>query len=167
MFLAVLALACALDAGIARAQSRPAWAIGLPDGHVILEHQASAIEVSAEDAARGVVEVRGGSRLVVTIHAPSSYAVDFHTRSTVFQPIEIDGIGAVVELSPRGGTVEQRQTAGRRVIEINYRFALAPGTVPGTYAWPLDLAVRSPITVHLQHLVRDRRDVVLSGRAGE
>jgi len=165
-------LFCLVFTGIAAAQDTPgtppiAWAIGLPDGYVIMEHQASTIEVGAADAARGVVEVRGGSRLVITLHAPSGYAVDFRTRGTVFQPIEIDGIGAVVELSPHGGTVAQRQSAGRRVIEINYRFALAPGTAPGTYAWPLDLAVRSPVTVDLQHLARNRRDATLSGRAGE
>ena len=164
-----MSLFCLVFTGIAAAQDAPraAWAIGLPDGYVIMEHQARMIEVSADDVARGVVEVRGGSRLVITAHAPSGYAVDFRTRGTVFQPIEIDGIGAVVELSPHGGTVAQRQSAGRRVIEINYRFALAPGTAPGTYAWPLDLAVRSPVTVDLQHLARNRRDATLSGRAGE
>ena len=164
-----MSLFCLVFTGIAAAQDAPraAWAIGLPDGYVIMEHQASAIEVSPEDVARGVVEVRGGSRLVIVTSAPSRYALDFFIRGAVFQPIEIDGIGAAIELSPRGGTVAQRQAAGRRVIELNYRFVLAPGTPPGTYTWPLDLAVRSPVTVDLRHLARDRRDVALSGRARE
>ena len=68
-------LACPLAAGAAvsgaplRAPLR-VWAIGLANGYVIMEHQARVLHVSAEDAARGMAEVRGGSRLGVTLHSP-------------------------------------------------------------------------------------------------
>ena len=164
--LAVLALACALNASIAAAQGAPraAWAIGLPAGYVMVEHQASAIKVNAGDVARGVVEVREGSRLVITSDAPSGYAVDFLIRGTVFQLVEIDGISGAVELNPRGGTTVQHQGAGRRVVTINYRFMLAPGTSPGTYVWPLDLTVRSAVTAYVQRLAKDHRNETLGER---
>ena len=68
------------------------WAIGLPDGYIIMEHQETVIHVTAEDVARGVVEVRGASRLIVTTHAPSPYALDFLNRNTVFRLIGVDGM---------------------------------------------------------------------------
>jgi hypothetical protein len=130
-----------------------------------MEHQAQVVHVTAEDAARGMVEVREGSRLVVTIHAPSRYAVDFLTRSTVFRPIGIGGMGDVAELSPGGGSLVQQQAAGRHVIALDYRFALAPGTPPGTYPWPLALRVRSVVAGDAGQVAQDHRDVMLSGQA--
>ena len=162
---AVLALACALDTGIAAARGTPrgqfgAWAIGLPDGYVMMEYQAPVIQVTADDVARGVIEVRGGTRLVISSRSPTRYAVDFFTRGALFQPVEIEGLGNAVELGPTGGTVVQQQAApGRRVVTLNYRFVLAPGTAPGTYAWPLDLAVRRAVMGDLERLARDHRNV--------
>ncbi len=164
-------VACALVTGIAAADGAPrgqfaAWAIGLPDGYVMMEYQAPEIQVTAEDVERGVVEVRGGSRLVITTRSPAGYALDFFNRGTLFQAVEIDGIGDAIELGPRGGTVVQREgTVGKRVVALNYRFALAPGTTPGTYAWPLELVVRGVGASNLQRLSGDPRQVTQTGRA--
>ena len=72
-FRSTLGAALALVPSIAVAQgaSAPlaAWAIGLPDGYIIMEHQENVIHVTAADVARGVVEVRGGSRFVGTAHS--------------------------------------------------------------------------------------------------
>lgn len=166
----LVALACALAAGIAAADGAPrgqfaAWAIGLPDGYVMMEYQAPVIHVTADDVARGVVEVRGGSRLVITTRSPAGYAVDFYTNGKLFQAVEIDGIGNAVALGTTGGTVVQQQAAaGRHVVALNYRFVLTPGTAPGTYAWPLELAVRGTGTRDLQHLAGEHRNTMLGGR---
>ena len=140
--------ACTLAAGIAAADGTSdgrfaVWAIGLADGYVFMEHQAPTIHVTADDVAQGVVQVRGGSRFVITTDSPAGYTVDFHTRGALFQAVGIDGIGRAVELGPAGGTVVQPDAAaGRRVIAVNYRFVLAPDATPGTYAWPLEMVVR-------------------------
>jgi hypothetical protein len=102
-------LAWLFSMGMAAADGSPrgqftVWAIGLPNGYIIMEHQAQVVRVTAEDAARGMVEVRGGSLLVVVTHAPSRYALDFLNRSTVFRPTRIDGMGDVAELNLRGGS---------------------------------------------------------------
>jgi hypothetical protein len=149
-------LASLFFAGIAAAADTPrgpftVWAIGLPNGYIVMEYQARVVHVTAEDAARGVVEVRGGSRLIVTTHAPSRYAVDFFNHSTVFRPIAISGMGNVIGLTPKGGSVTQQQPAGRHIVAVDYRFVLAPGTPPGTYPWPLGLVVRSEPAVRWDH----------------
>ena len=150
--LLLAALACALPAGTAAAdgESRAAlqvWAIGLPNGYVIMEHQARVLHVSAEDVARGMSEVRGGSRLAITLHSPGGYTVDFHARGPLVQTTWIGGIGRTAEIDSKGGTVVQQEAAaGRHVVSIDYQFLLAPDAVPGTYAWPLDMAVRTPIS---------------------
>lgn len=166
-----VALACALVASMAAADDTAerrqlaVWAVGLPSANFIMQYQAAVIQVTAEDVARGAVEVRGGSRLVVTVDSPTGYAVDFHSRGNVFQAIWVDGIGSAVELGAMGGTVVHREaTTGRRVIALNYRFVLSPGTTPGTYAWPLDLVVRRAAAGDLQYLVGDRRHTTLSAR---
>ena len=167
----LVGLACALAAGIAAADGTSGgrfavWAIGLADGYVIMEHQAPTIHVTADDVAQGVVQVRGGSRLVIATDSPAGYIVDFHTRSAWFKAVEIDGIGSAVELGPAGGTVVQRDAAaGRRVIAVNYRFVLAPDATPGTYAWPLDMIVRAPVSSDLESPGGASRFVTIGGRA--
>jgi hypothetical protein len=162
-------LAALLFVGCAAADGTPrdpltAWAIGLPHGYIVMEHQARVVHVTAEDVARGVVEVRGGSRLVVTAHAPSRYALDFSTRSTVFRPVGIKGVGPV-KLGPEGATARQQQPAGRHDVAVDYRFALAPGTRPGIYPWPLALTVRSVSPGGAPGVAGHHRDVMLSGQA--
>ena len=87
--------------------------------------------------------------------------MDFYTSGRLFQSVQIDGIGNAVALGAAGGTVVQQQAVtGRRAVALNYRFALAPGTTPGTYAWPLQLTVRGAKTRDLQRLAIDRHDVM-------
>jgi hypothetical protein len=162
-------LASLFFAGIAAAADTPrepftVWAIGLSNGYIVMEHQARVVHVTAEDAARGVVEVRGGSRLIVTTHAPSRYALDFSNQSTVFRPIGIKGAGKV-GLSPKGASAGQQQPAGRRVLALDYEFALAPGTRPGVYPWPLALTVRSVTRGGTGETAGSDGDVVLTGQA--
>ena len=145
-------LASALVTGIAAADGTPrgqfaVWAIGLPDGYVVMEYQPEVIHVTADDVTRGVVQVRGGSRLVITVDSPTGYAVDFVARGKLFRSVKVAGIGSAVELGPTGGTVVEREAAaGRRVLALDYQFILAPDARPGTYAWPLELAVRKVAT---------------------
>ena len=163
-------LACALMAGMVAAEDTPrhrlaVWAVGLPSANFIMEYQAAVIVVTAGDVARGAVEVRGGSRLVMTTHSPTGYAVEFSPRGNLFKTVRIDGMGSTAEIGPRGGTVVQREaTAGRRVIALNYRFILSPDTTPGTYPWPVDLVVRGTAASDLQYPVRNPPNATVSGR---
>lgn len=166
----LIAISGILAAGVAMADDVPhdrftVWAIGLPDGYVIMEHQVTEIHVTSEDVARGVLEVRNGSRIVITTWAPGGYAVDFMRRGDLFQAVRVEGIGRAVELGASGGTVvESAAVAGMRVVAVNYRFVLAPDAAPGTYAWPLDLTVRTRMSGETQHRNGLRRLVTIEGR---
>ena len=144
----LVCVACALHAGAALADDGQApplgvWAIGLPHGFVTMEHQVAAIEVTADDVARGEVRVRAGSRIVVTTRDPASPAVEFRARSTFARALSIEGLSRTVNLGATETVVVlTHAVAGRQVFELDYRFALAPGVIPGTYAWPLQIAVR-------------------------
>ena len=141
----LLGVVCALVSGGAAADG-PAlavWAIGLPHGYIVMEHQAKVIAVTSEDVARGFVQIAGGSRLIVVTRSRGEYALHFATRGALFRSVQVEGIGRSVELGAQGGTVVQRDVpAGKAVVAVNYRFQLAPGTVPGTYAWPLEVVAR-------------------------
>jgi len=136
---------CALVTGVAAAD-RPApaaWAIGLPHGYIIMQHQAQAIVVTDDDVARGFVDVRGGSRIVVTMRSGGRYALGFATRGIAFSSVQFEALGQAVALGAQGATlIEHDAPAGRTAIAINYRFRLAPGTVSGTYAWPVEIIAR-------------------------
>ena len=161
----MLAITCALEAGAAAAHEAPraAWVIGLPNGYAMMEQHATVIEVSTEDVARAVVEIPGGSRLVIKTAAPSRYALDFSARGALFKSVEIEATGTVVALGPRGGTMEQEQAAGPRVVALNYRLILAPGTTAGTYAFPVALTVRNMVTMDLQNVAGNRGRMIVSG----
>jgi len=181
---ALFALFTMFHSGFAAADSTPhgqfaVWAIGLPNGYVIMEHQAQAVRVTADDVMRGMVDVQSGTRIVITTTEPSGIAVDFRSPGKLFRAVQIDGIGSGMQFGPAGGTIiESQATAGRRVVTVNYRFILAPDTNPGTYAWPLTLAVRAPalrdlasltgahntVTNSARHPAHDRRDAILIGR---
>lgn len=120
-----------------------AWAAGLSNGYVIMERQSASILVTERDVANGMVNVPDGSRIIVVTSSPGDYAVEFSARAAMFRSVRIEGVGRTVEVGGNGGTVVSRAApSGRRVISINYLFFLAPDAVPGTYAWPLQLAVR-------------------------
>jgi len=137
-----------LLSGIAVADGTPqgqfaVWAIGLPNGYIVMEHQALAVQVTADDVARGVVDVQSGTRFVINTTEPSGVAVDFRSSGRLFRAVQIDGMGSGIEFGPAGATVVEKQiAAGRRVVTVDYRFTLAPDTVPGTYAWPIAAVVR-------------------------
>lgn len=140
------------DAGGAARASSAVWAIGLPDGYIMMEYEAAVIHVTADSVARGVVEVRGGSRFVITSNSPTRYTVSFFNRGALFRAVRVDGMGRAVEFGPAGGTVAQQEAAaGRRVISLDYRFTLAPDATPGTYAWPLELVARGEPAIRKTH----------------
>jgi hypothetical protein len=141
----LLGVVCALVTGSAAPQgpTLAVWAIGLPHGYIVMEHQAKVIDVTSEDVERGFVHVAGGSRLIVATRSQGDYALHFARRGALFRSVKIEGIGRTVELGAQGGTVVQRDMpAGKAVVALNYRFQLAPATVPGTYAWPLEVVAR-------------------------
>jgi len=144
----LIGLACSLAASVAHAEdatraSLAVWAIGLPNGYVVMEHQAPSIRITADDAARGEVTVRAGSRIAIVARNPESYSFDFHVKGALARKVRVDGLGQAVELGATDATsIQLEAAAGRRAVEVDYRFVLAPDAKPGTYPWPVEIAIR-------------------------
>lgn len=139
----MLATTAAMADGGAPAAMR-VWAIGLPSGYIVMEHQAIVLHITAADIVRGEAEVRSGTRLALTTRSPSGFAVEFRGRSPVIRAVAIEGIGHPVQLGPDGGTVVAPEAAaGVRKVDVHYRFILSPDARPGDHPWPLELTVRT------------------------
>jgi hypothetical protein len=167
-----LLIVCAMGSGTSLAEgplraSFAVWAVGLPNGYVVMERQAQALEISEEDVRRGEIYVREGSRLIVVTWSSGGYAADFSSNGTPFRSVRVEGIGHAVELGAAGGTVvEPDASAGRHAITVDYHFALAPDTKPGTYAWPLQMAVRRPGPGEYPNAIELTHRLAMQARAG-
>jgi hypothetical protein len=131
-----------VDAG----QARSAFAVTTevrPSVRMQSEYQASEIDISARDVARGYVDVPVGSRFTVEVTKNASYEIDFYPRVDLFDTVEIDGLGTPLQIGADGGTfvatsLESRTTSA----SLGYRFILNEHARPGHYPWPLALQVR-------------------------
>ena len=148
VMLTALALASALTPNSAHASSTMATvqvsAAVRPSVRLQTDFQAERITVTADDVARGYVDIPAASRFTVVTPKGGNYFVDFHVRSDLFQSVNIDGMGSQVELGTDGGTVAQTGPGLKGAIStLNYRFRLKANVRAGDYDWPLMLAVRA------------------------
>lgn len=121
--LALSALACALPAGIALADGGargqfPVWAIGLPNGYLVMDRQSRVIQVTTDHRARGAAKAPGDA--LVTNQVPPARVADIQVSGALIRAVGIDGVGQVMELAAAPGTPGQGETAatvpGARVV---------------------------------------------------
>ncbi len=106
--------------------------------------QANHISISAEDVVRGFVDVPAASRFSVISNSRSGYLLQFYPIGDLFESVQITGLGNPVKMGTDGGAVVQRgKLPSLSAIELSFRFALHPDTLPGNYPWPLQLTVHS------------------------
>jgi hypothetical protein len=107
-------------------------------------HQATSLNISAADVTRGYVEAPAASRFSVATNSRFGYRIEFHPLGDFFESVHVEGMGNVVRLGAEGGTIVQRGPLSQNLThELNFRFNLRPGTLPGSYPWPLQLSVRA------------------------
>ena len=103
-------------------------------------HQAQSLVVTAQDVARGYVDVSAGSRFEITHRGPCMF--EFRPLGTIFRGVKVSGGEGAAEFGAEGGTMLQKTSGGAAApVAINYRFQLAPGVAAGAYNWPLSLTV--------------------------
>lgn len=106
-------------------------------------HQLTQLRISPADIARGYVEAPAASRFSVATNSRSGYRIEFNPMGDFFESVQVAGLGKVVRLGADGGTIVQRGPLPPNLThELSFRFTLRPNTLPGTYPWPLQLAVR-------------------------
>ena len=102
------------------------------------------LAISSADLRRGFIEVAQPTQLTVRSNSPSGFALDVLTvASPMVSSMVVEGLNSDLALGAQGGTIVQRWERAQAVnLSLKFRFALAPGLLPGNYPWPLRLTVR-------------------------
>jgi hypothetical protein len=121
----------------------PVSAVVVANAKLQTSYQATQIEISAADVARGEVDVPAALRFSVVTNKGSGYLMLFHPVGNLFESVHVDGLRNAVQLGSDGGAIVQRSPqVPNQSHELGFRFSLHPDTTPGTYPWPLMLSVR-------------------------
>ncbi len=100
------------------------------------------LAVSAEDVARGYVDVVEPTTFAVAHNTPG-YVLEVYALLPLAAEIDVYGLPQQVRLTGSGGSIEHRAAAASHEnLALTYRVVLGPQARPGTYPWPLQLAVR-------------------------
>ena len=104
--------------------------------------QATQLEIDEEDVIRGFVDAECASQIELRSNARCRVA--FHPDASWFRGVHVYGFPRSVDLGADGGAylrpLERQRTSMYR---LSYRFELRPDTLPGTYRWPLSMALES------------------------
>ncbi len=115
----------------------------IANARVRTDYQATQLSISANDVARGYVEISAASRFSVVTNSRSGYLLEFYPVGNLFESVQVNGLGSVVQLGADGGAIVQRgPLPPNRIHELSFRFSLSPDARPGNYPWPLLLSVR-------------------------
>jgi hypothetical protein len=109
-----------------------------------IEHQTTALTVTARDIERGYVDVPAASNFSVITNTQDGFLIDFRPRGEVFRSVTVTGLQNPVEIGAHGGSAVNNTPHGRTTFhQLGYRFVLRPDLQPGEYPWPLEISVRS------------------------
>lgn len=110
-------------------------AVVAKSARIALGNQPESIQVTAEDIARGYVDVAPGPRLEARTNSREGLLVTFQVRPGGFaRAVELRGAGgASLRLAGSARGVSVRQ------VELSYRLLLSPRARPGVHAWPVQL----------------------------
>ena len=102
--------------------------------------QASTLDVTPEDVARGYIDVPAATDLMAKTNDRNGFSLSFDARSNVFRKAQVTGLVNGLELGPDGGMTHQPFTGNQMLMRLSYRFFLAPEVAPGSYPWPLQIS---------------------------
>jgi hypothetical protein len=109
---------------------------------VEFQSQPATLIITAEDIARGYVEVGSATVLKVKSNVRDGYLLHFVIAGGPFTGIQVIDGTRIIELDrssgflhmPNEGIEQQEETK-----YIGYRFILSPDAKPGEYRWPIQL----------------------------
>lgn len=106
--------------------------------------QPTSVVITAEDVARGYVDVAAPAQVAIRSNSPRGYLLAFANEGDFMREILVTGLSTDVQLSSAGGAVMQpaaRAGVTKAQLQLGFRFILSDAAHAGTVAWPLHLSV--------------------------
>jgi hypothetical protein len=102
-----------------------------------VDSQPASIDVTSADVSRGYIEVPQAVLFSVRSNAAGGYALQFQPVSFPFSRADIYWGNTSSTVTTDGSWMSHPYQQGMTSGALNVRLTLAPGTEPGTYAWPV------------------------------
>ena len=137
----------AMGAGSLRASAAIDFTINVP--HVMqlkVLGQPAAVQVSADDIARGSITV-SGAQLDLLVNERDGYVIRAQLANPVFTAAKVLGLPGALVAGDGATTLRMASMVGRpkpAPMPVSYELQLAPGTAPGQYSWPVALSLEHP-----------------------
>lgn len=106
---------------------------------VTVLHQQPHMEITGVDVARGFLEVTAASRAEVRNSSMAGYMITFEVQEGPFRNVFVNGLGTELQISFGNGWMIMPHSRTPDILELSYRFILAPDLKPGTYPWPIQI----------------------------
>lgn len=103
--------------------------------------QAQTLEISALDLQRGYIDVPQPTQLKVYSNAAAGFALEVSPMLPQIRTIVVRGLNDEALLGADGGQIVQH-SQGNALLTLRFRLGLSPDAQPGTYPWPVHLAVQ-------------------------
>lgn len=108
-----------------------------------VDSQPASIEVTDADVARGYIDVMQAVTFRVRSNASAGYTVQFQPVSYPFREANVSWGNSLVTVGNEGTWLTRPYQSGTTSGAFSVRLLLAPGTRPGSYAWPVVFAAES------------------------
>ena len=108
-----------------------------------VDSQPASTEISSDDVARGYVDLPQSVLFHVRSNAANGYTVQFQPLTYPFSRADINWGNTLATVGADGAWLTRPYQQGTTAGALNVRLMLAPGTEPGTYAWPLQFGAGS------------------------
>lgn len=136
-----LCASASLNAGETRAALNIAVTVP-PVSRLEVVSQPASLQISAQDLQRGYVDLNAPTVVNVYSNARDGFSLEVLPMSPVIQAIAVHGLDSEANLGAAGGRIVERwERPQATALSLTYRLTLAPGASPGTYPWPLHLAI--------------------------
>jgi hypothetical protein len=100
------------------------------------------LQITAADIARGFVELPRATQIEVRSNSRTGYVLSVQPMTKLVTRVDVLGFGSEISLAADGGSIVQRwEKPSAATVIMGYRFHLSAEAAPGTYPWPLHLAV--------------------------
>jgi hypothetical protein len=144
MLLAITSMTAPLYAGSSKAQMNISVQV-IARTILTVDAQPSSISVTAEDVARGYVDVPQAVAFRVRSNSREGYSLTFQPVSYPFSVAEVrwGAQMATVEAGQWMSSLTHPYQQGGSVGSLAVRLRLASGVEPGSYTWPLQVAASS------------------------